>query len=495
MSLNPGQTQIVKGSWSADCTTEFDLVRNMQKMPEIRKVLERVDRRQLTTLLTSGAVGPYGIDVKAETKFGKIKDSQLIGDSSYRFNVMGRIQKAATILSQVGSSGSDGSFQLIIADEGGRGCYIYKGQVVLFANAGRYQAVVMSTPTRVAAGWLVSFQNQQKSVFSFATVVASQTGGTYTCFPSTTAYSEKSLKGYGRDQFPDTFIVDMTTQRKTVSISGGAATDILWYEYMSSNGPVKGWKFEKVRQAEAQWAVENEFAKIFGVSSMKNSDGSRATVSNLTDEETGLPITIGDGIEEQIGGGNEIFGSGTNGEATEDDFIDAMNILTKSSNDTVGVNLVFMTGLDGYYNAQRKMARFIASQNAVLRQDVKGGASIEVGYEIMKMNFAGSSVCFVQHPLFDDDLRFPAKGSDGKSIMSSTYIGGDLGAINDSNIEIIAKGAYGVNRSNVVATINGLTGMAGEAISEEDAWKMSMLREDMIVIYNTRRWCIIRKSF
>ncbi len=495
MSVNPGQTQIVKGSWSADCTTEYDLARNQQKMPEIRKILERVERRQLTTLITSGAVGPYGIDVKADTKFGKVKDSQLIGDSSYRFNVMGRIQKAVTILSQVGASGTDGTFQLIVADEGGRGCYIYKGQVVLFANAGRYSAVVMSNPTRVASGWLVSFAHPQKTVFSWATVVASQTGGTYTCFPSTTAYSEKSLKGYGRDQFPDTFIVDMTTQRKTVSISGGAATDILWYEYMSSNGPVKGWKFEKVRQAEAQWSMENEYAKIFGVSSMKNADGSRATVSNLIDEETNLPITIGDGIDEQIAGGNEVMGSGTNGEATEDDFIDAMNIIEKASNGNVGVNLVFMTGLDGYQNAQRKMMRFLATTNITLMQDIKGGTSFEVGYDIMKFNFAGSSVCFVKHPLFDDDLRFPAKGLDGKSLMSSNYIGGNLGVINDMNIEIIAKGAYGVNRSNVSATINGLTGMAGDSISEEDAWKMALLKEDLLVIYNTRQWIKITKSF
>ncbi len=495
MSVNPGQTQIVKGSWSADCTTEFDLVRNQQKMPEIRKVLERVEKRQLTTLITSGAVGPYGIDIKADTKFGKVKDSQLIGDSAYRFNVMGRIQKAVTILSQQGASGTDGTFQLIVADEGGRGCYIYKGHNVLFANAGRYSAIVMSNPTRVASGWLVSFQHPQKLAFSWATVVASQVGGSYTCFPSSTAYSEKSLKGYGRDQFPDTFIVDMTTQRKTVSISGGAATDILWYEYMSSNGPVKGWKFEKVRQAEAQWSMENEYEKIFGVSSMKNADGSRATVSNLIDDETGLPITIGDGIDEQIAGGNEVMGSGTNGEATEDDFIDAMNIIEKRSNGNVGVNLVFMTGLDGYYNAQRKMARFVLAQNVTLFQDVKGGAKIEVGYEITTMHFAGSSVTFVKHPLFDDDLRFPAKGTDGKSLMSSNYIGGDLGQINDMNIEIIAKGAYGVNRSNVTATINGLTGMAGDSISEEDAWKLALLKEDLIVIYNTCSWVKITKSF
>lgn len=488
-TLNPGQTALVRGTYSADCTLETDLIRNQQKFPAIRQMLERVDQRQLTTLLTSGAVGPYGIDLKKPTKFGKVKEGQAIGDNSLRFNVMGRIQKASTILSQVGSSGSDGTFQLIMQDN-----YIYKGQMCVFYG-NRYSAMAMSEPTKVAAGWLYSFKHPQEEVFSWATHVAAQGTGTFTCFPSTTGYSEKSLKGYGRDQFPDTFIVDMTIQRKTVKISGDAATDVLWYEYMGSNGPVKGWKFEKVRQAEAQWAMENEYAKIFGISTMKNSDGTRATVSKLQDPDTGNYIIMGDGIEEQISAGNELFGSGVNGEATEDDFIDAMKLLTKqSSTSAVGVNIVFMTGIDGYYNAQRKMARFVAAQNGTLMQQVQGGAEIEVGYHIMKLNFAGSSVSFVQHPLFDDELRFPERGVDGQLIMSSTYIGGDLGSFMDANIEIIPKGAYGVNRSNVQTTINGMTGLPGDAITEEDAWTMAMLKQDLIVIYDSKKWAIIRKS-
>lgn len=491
-TLNPGQSNIVRGTFSADCTTETDLIRNQQKMPAIRQMLERVEQRQLTTLLTSGAVGPYGIDVKKPSKLGKIKEGQLIGDSSLRFNVMGRIQKTATILSQVGSTETDGTFQLLMKDN-----YIYKGQMCAFYG-NRFSALAMSEPQKVSGGWLYTFQHPQKEIFVWGTHVASQPNGTYTCFPSTTGYGEKSLKGYGRDHFPDTFIVDMTTQRKTVAISGDAATDVLWYEYMSSNGPVKGWKFEKVRQAEAQWAMENEYAKIFGISSMKNADGSRASVSNLVDTETGNYIIMGDGIEEQISGGNEIFGSGVNGEATEDDFVDAMKLLTKQSNGTGGVNIVFMTGIDGYYNAQRKMARFVLAQNAQLMQQVQGGAEIEVGYHITKMSFAGSTVCFVQHPLFDDELRFPERGADGQLIMSSTYIGGDLGSfmdgVNGPNVEIIAKGAHGVNRSNITTTINGMTGLPGDAITEEDAWKYAMLKQDLVVVYNTKRWCVIRKA-
>jgi hypothetical protein len=39
-----------------------------------------------------------------------------------------------------------------------------------------------------------------------------------------------------------------------------------------------------------------------------------------------------------------------------------------------------------------------------------------------------------------------------------------------------------------------MTGLPGDAISEEDAWKLAMLKQDLLVIYNTKRWAIIRKS-
>lgn len=490
-SLNPGQAQLVKGTFGSECTTELDLIRNQAIKPNIKPMMYRVDRRQLTTLLTSGAVGPYGINLTVPEKFGKPRKGDLQGSSSIQFAIMGSIKDNSQVIAQYGSSGSDGSFQLIMADR-----LIYKGQNVVFGNVGRYTALCMVEPTKISSGWLYSFQNKQGEVFVYATHAAPGVNGTITVAPVDTNYGEGSEKGYSRDKHPDRFILDMTIQRKTVSLTGDSMSDVLWYEYMGSEGLTRGWKYEKVHQAEALFAWENEYQKIFGVSSMKDSNGNRLQVSNIIDTDTGNPITVGDGIEEQIGGGNEIYGSGVNGEVTEDDFIDAMSLMTKQSNSTTNsVNLVFMTGLDGFYNFQRKAARIVSINNGQIFQSEKGGAEIQVGYTFTKINFGGSSVTCVVHPMFDDPKVFQALGVDGKSIMSSTYIGGDLGTDSMPNMEILAKGAFGNDRSDVKSTLNGMSGAPGDVVSQKDAWTYEMLKQDLIAIYNTRSWVILRKAF
>src|SRR5688572_4999544 len=113
MANNPGRIQIVTGTFSQDCTAEYDLMANQASYPEIRDMLEYVNRRALTTLLTSGVVTPYGINNSEKTKIPDVETKgKGIGSSAYRFRVLGRIEQAHVILGQVGSSGSDGTFTL-----------------------------------------------------------------------------------------------------------------------------------------------------------------------------------------------------------------------------------------------------------------------------------------------------------------------------------------------------------------------------------------------
>jgi hypothetical protein len=489
---NQGQTRLVKGTWSSECTTETDLIRNQAIMPYIKPMMYRVDRRQLTTLLTSGAVGPYGMNLTVPEKFGKPEAGKMIGNSSMQFNVMPRLVQTSTILQQVGaSSTTDGSFQLLMAD-----AYVYKGQNVQFGNSGQYQALCMSEPTKVAGGYLYNFQHKQGITFVYATHAAPNSNGTATLMPVDTNYGEGSNKGYSRDMAPDRFIVDMTIQRMSISITGDAANDVLWYEYTGTNGITKGWKYEKVHQGEAIFAWQNEFAKKFGISSMKDSTGARLSQPIVVDTDENIGIISGDGIREQISGGNVLYGSGVDGNATYEDFVDAMGLATKKSNSmTNGVNLVFLTGLDGFYNFQYQSARIVAALGGTIFQSEKGGAvDVKAGYIYNTITFGGSTLTVIVDPMFDDQKLFPATGSDGKSIMSGTYIGGNLEDGTGANMEIIAKGAHGGNRSDVRADLQGMTGMPGEIITQKDAYTYAMLKQDLICIYNTHNWLEIRKN-
>jgi len=490
-SLNPGQSRIVAGSWSSECTTETDLIRNQAIKPFIKPMMQRVDRRQLTTLLTSGAINSeYGMNINVPEKFGKPRKGDTVGSSSIQFAIMGSILLNSVVVSQYGSSNSDGSFQLIMADK-----VIYKGQNVVFGNAGYYQALCMAEPTQVAAGWLYSFRNTQGEVFVYATHAVAGSTGTITVQPMHTNYGEASEKGYSRSVHPDRFILDMTIQRSSCSITGDAANDVLWYEYMGANGMARGWKYEALRQAEAVFATQNEFAKIFGISSMKNADGTRKTVSDIQDTDTGNGITAGDGLVEQISGGNQLYGSGVAGEVTEDDFEDAIELMIQKTDSVDSqVNLVFMTGTPGFMNFQRKSRRITARNGGQIFQSEKGGATVTVGYTFEKIVFGGSSITCIIHPMLDNPRLFQAKGRDGKGFVASTYYGGDIGTMNNPNMEIIPKGAFGGDRSNVNATLNGLTGMDGQVVTQKDAQTYAMLKQDMLAIYNTRSWIIISPS-
>jgi hypothetical protein len=258
--------------------------------------------------------------------------------------------------------------------------------------------------------------------------------------------------------------------------------------------------YEQLQQARAQFLMEREYQRWFGISTMKDANGALLPISRQIDPETGKPIIAGDGLEEQIKGGNEIYGSGVNGEATEDDFSDMMKAIRKKSDMISGLTYVFVTGEDGFSNAQKKMAALNVNQNIQLFRNVAdvnkaGGDTPQAGVTFSNFNIDGDTVWFIKHPMFDDEERFPERGNDGKLLMSSNYYCLTVGQGASKNMDVFAKGGKnGVNRSFVNQEFNGMTGSQGAIMSEEDAKKYAMLTEDLLVIYNTNKCGIIYKS-
>lgn len=487
-----GKIQTKKGKWSSTCTLSSNLTENQLKKPIIRDFLEYADKRAISTLLTSGAVSPYGIGY-VPTRIGKVDDSKKIGSNAYQFDVMGRINMPSTINSQVGSTESDGTFRLSIREN-----YLYPGMNVVF-NGGGFQARIQSAPTGSDGNYVYTFKSPDGVLFDYATHVAGQ-GATKTCIGGYSSYGEKSLRGYGRTHYPDSFIQHMTTQRKTVGITGDASTDVIWYEYIGETGTMKGWRYESERQSKAQLISENEFQKWSGKSSMKNDDGTLRTRSRLIDTETGLEIIQGDGIEEQLYGGNETYGSGTNGDPNVDDFADMLKTIRKKSNMIEGNVIVAVTGEDGMSIVQRELPSLAGSQNVQLVQIVNqstqaGGAKVNVGFNYVSYNVDGDQIVFVKHPMFDNADLYTERGSDNKLIKSGSFIFLTMEVEGRSNVEILSKGAYGVDRSMVEGYLNGLTGInLGPILTEEDAIKYACLKQDLIVMYNTTVGGVLHKT-
>ena len=408
---------------------------------------------------------------------------------------MGRIEKATAIVSQIGSSGADGTFTLKMEER-----YLHVGDVVMF-NGQRLQARVMTSGSgSPALGYTYTFQTMDGTVFVYATHVAGQSG-TKTCMPVHTAFGEKSLRGYGKSRFPDTFINFTTIQRNTCAISGGAGSDILIYNYQGVKGQEwSGWMYQEVSQNRNRFVYENERQKWFGVSNMKNADGSVKQVPSMIDNETGMFIQTGDGWEMQVAGGNVLYGSGSDGMWTLQDLTDLCMALELLSETVNGVNWVGVTGTKGYSLVQTYAAQLAGNQNTTFFQNVTqdgrpGGGMIDAGFEFQKLNFNGNSITFVKHTLFDDRLMFTELDSSGYPLQSSTVFVMNVGVGTNLNMEIVAKGANGFNRSEVNAKINGMTGSSEVGITtEEDAMKVAMLKEDMFCIYNSMCCGILRPT-
>jgi len=219
----------------------------------------------------------------------------------------------------------------------------------------------------------------------------------------------------------------------------------------------------------------------------------------LNDNETNLEIVAGDGWEEQVAGGNVAYGSGLNGEWTEDDLSDMMKQLEKKADQISGITWVGVTGTDGYANGQKKLINLAGNQNVQFFQTVvqdkqAGGASVDVGYNFGRFNINGNTLILIKHPMFDDEIAFPEKGADGQSLLSSTLFLMNVGSGANMNMEVLCKGANGIDRSMVTAKYNGLTGAGEMPLSEEDAMKYAMLKENLLAIYNTQECGIIYKS-
>jgi len=478
--------------WDKTCTKSSHLTQAALTVPQISEIIEYTEPRMLSTLITGGAKSPYDtVGNRTKTKIGNIPEDKKVGDTGLRYRKMGRIQINSIINSQVGTTNADGTFVLSLRDD-----YITQGMMVQFYSRS-FQCRVMSYSGTPGA-YLYTFKSSDGTLFDWATHVAPQ-DGEKTAFGFFSAFGEQSDRGYSRSHFPEEYIEHMTIQRKSTEISGNALSQVIWYNF---GGKAKGWWWAKQRQMRLQWMRENEFHKWISRSSMVDSTGAYLTRSNIQDEK-GNDVIIGNGIIPQLEGGNEAYGSGADGHATFDDYTDMMRTLTKkSNNEDYGNQYYAITGTEGYGNAQIVLRDYWA--NSLGGRMVKqmgdsaktGGPDMSIGANFDTINFEGNSLTFVQHPLFDDELAWAARGSDGGVLQSGMCIFLCMNKVEGrSNVEILSNGNAMVNRKLVEFMKNGMTGYNEfDVMSSTDAMEYHVLMQDMIVIYNTDSCGIIHRS-
>jgi len=123
-----------------------------------------------------------------------------------------------------------------------------------------------------------------------------------------------------------------------------------------------------------------------------------------------------------------------------------------------------------------------------------GGPDIPVGGNFDTFNIAGNQLIFVKNAGWDNPEKWFETSSYGHKVRENMYLFLDPGSIQAPNIEILTKGAYGINRSMVETYINGLTGGSEKPLHSVDAVSFEMLKQDMIVVYNAMTCGIIHIS-
>lgn len=483
--------------WDDTCTYSYNLTEAGIKYPAIRDVVMYSEPRGLFTLLTSGA--KYAGDVivgspKLKTVIGKIPEGKLIGDNAYRYQIMGRIRRASKINGLVGTPTSDGYFQLSMKDN-----LLTPGMNVRFYDE-KIECRVSGQPSGGPGAYIYTFQTHNGLPFDYNTAIGPQLGEK-TCFGTFSSFGEASLRGYSRTFYPDWYVQHLGLQRKGTAISGSALTDVVTLTWTDKDQvKQRGWFWEKQRQMRAQFDLENEDAKSDGRSTMKDEFGNLLTVPRQQDM-TGNFITKGDGAIPQLEGGNETTGSGFDGYATIDDHLDMMVHLKKYSTGVTGLRWGVVTGPSGYRRAQQELKDYwITSMNGQFTASNSmaiGGPDIAVGGNFDTLHFLGNTLTFVENPAWGDTEAWPGRHADGDTFREGLYMYIDLSkdSTGRQNMEILGKGAYGIDRTYQEEIINGMSGYKGKIVTSPiDAVEVQLMREDGLFIYNVKSCGLIHRG-
>lgn len=488
--------KILEGSVSEGDAQQYHLITNhlLDPTKNIDRVVMYAEQRYLMTLLVSGAregrytvpgFTPSGGD-SVQTRIKPIPQREMVSSNAWSYRIMGRIQKAVEIIGTAavgtptaGTQYRGGNFSLYLKDY-----YLYMGMNAIFPN-GKI-ARVAAQPTGHDGQWLTKFECYPGDTFDWDTWVGIQTG-VKTVFGGYTSYGERSRRGFGNFHYPDRYLQHTTKQRKSISLSGDVnAEEVLWYELNNARGFV----YEAEAQARAQFLMEDEFKNWNSVSTMRDQYGNLLSRAAMQDEK-GDDIVSGDGWYQQVKGANDLEWSGAEGLPTYDDLADMVTMVKKGKNQISGNQWIVVTGSEGMRAANDICAARYTSGNPIVQvvqqTNKAGGAEPSVGFNFRILNVAGEQLIFVENPANDDESKFPKRLTNGKLAKSleMAFMDFNPDGRGRDNIEIRARGRAGVNRNIVYLWKNGMTG-EGKAEEPVDSKEFHMLKETMLVVYNTK---------
>jgi|LULN01.1.fsa_nt_gb hypothetical protein len=474
---------LYKGTYGKDTTDETALVTNLLKYPEIgKKLISQYPRYTLTYLLEAA---------------GRNAAEKVIGDYAFEWKVMGRYRKPAKLDAAFTGAAAGSTFTCTFDHDTSNGIYgnnLNVNDLVRFSDGSTAMVTDAGTPT--------SSQN----VVTFRAIDATTSAGTASAAGDVVgcignAFNQGSLASeVGQNYaYPDTYKNWLTLSRKKCKIMGTDLTDVTWIE---SNGH-RLWYFTKEQQMTDQFMYELELQRWYGKKSRTAGGNTYPGDTGLGDTATnfvsGIPI-IGDGLLAQVDDSNAA--TYTAGALTEEDIVNFLGVLSKNALNNEGNVWTVFTGTQGRIDFHRAMKDLLVAQGAGGAGTFasKGGAPVSLGANFTEYNVMGNKMILSYCPVFDDpNLHNAISSTFDSSNESGKMVFVDMGMQDGvSNVELIAKGAEGFNRSFVKKYVPGMVNPydynSMMAASGDDFFECQILSESGIILRNPLSCGILSNS-
>lgn len=417
--------QFTKQRWNAGLTDSNSLAQALLTQPDISNTLAYIfGEKYALQFLTQGT--------------GRMSEKHtLIGNSQFRWPLQGLLTKAIPISgTATGIPGNIGvnfsTFKVPMAEK-----YFALGDVLSFESG--LQARVQEDPVQDGNSYVYTLMivgsDPTLTVPASDIEIGKQMALEYT------AFEEYSEGGSSKEATPMWFQNQMTTARKSYSMSGSAQTDVMILQ--TANSKSKLWMYEKEYQVMLQWMEEAERMRWY--SKYNRIPGGEVMLPG----KNGRPVLIGAGVHEQIAYSNRRNYT----VATEKLFRDFISDLMLQSGQVENKKFVAFTGTGGMEAFHDAMKASITATNIVDTHFVSGsGHDLTLGGTFTTYRgLFGTELTLVHLPLYDHPVNnrkiHPISGRPLESYRFTILDFGMYGG--ESNISMVAKGADGINRSMV----------------------------------------------
>ena len=470
------------GSFGTDTQMSNSLVTNLLKYPEISATLiEQYPRYALTYLLE---------------KTGRHANVKIAGDKSFEWKVLGRSNRAITAHTGYTIAEDASAAEIEFIEAAAEGALLSVNDVVidaagnvgqvthaLAANAteteGNKPTVVTTTAKNSSTGgygYKINFANGHAAI-----TVASGIGVIGTAFGE--ASLGTSVSEYVT--YPDTYKNWLTLNRRKLSISGSALTDVTWIE----NNGSKLWYFTAEKLFTDEFMYQLELQRWFGRANVAATSADDFPGDGGTKAANDNAI-MGDGILAQIEDSvNQTYDISDG--LDEADLASFIAKLSRNAKSPEGNEWVVFTGTEGRYQFHRAMKDITvgaADATGGSMQSMKTGSDVSLGVNYVSYYVLGNKMTVAYCPVFDDvNVHGTAAGNSGT--MSGRMVFLDFSSTDGvPNIQLVAKGADGQNRNYIKKYIPGMANPYDQksmlAANGDDSFTCQIMSESGIIVRN-----------